>query len=196
MRNNITKTALYNFDPFKPHFYVVKLGFVGVYIIFLISAQNIDCGYSLEPPHNRVFYHKNMPIYFNSLKPEFYIVKLGFTGVYIIFLISAQNIDCGYSLEPPPEAVLTCTHNLCFAQKYEKYQSFYRRIFSCGGDIHVYFKQACFRNDNDKTNTAYETIAARVKKNCNRETTLEQSEEKSTVGLKPLLLLRNLTLIF
>ena len=29
------------------------------------------------------------------------MVKLGFTGVYIIFLISAQNIDCGYSLEPP-----------------------------------------------------------------------------------------------
>ena len=27
--------------------------------------------------------------------------KLGFTGVYIIFLISAKNIDCGYSLEPP-----------------------------------------------------------------------------------------------
>ena len=32
--------------------------------------------------------------------PIFHIVKLGFTGVYIIFLISAQNIDCGYSLEP------------------------------------------------------------------------------------------------
>ena len=31
----------------------------------------------------------------------FYVVKPGFTGVYIIFLISAQNIDCGYSLEPP-----------------------------------------------------------------------------------------------
>ena len=28
-------------------------------------------------------------------------VKQGFTGVYIIFLISAQNIDYGYSLEPP-----------------------------------------------------------------------------------------------
>ena len=27
-----------------------------------------------------------------------------------IFHISAQNIDCGYSLEP----VLTSTHNLCF----------------------------------------------------------------------------------
>ena len=46
----ITKTCLYNFDPLKPHFYIVKLGFTGVYIIFLISAQNIDCWYSLEPP--------------------------------------------------------------------------------------------------------------------------------------------------
>ena len=46
----ITKTCLYNFDPLKPHFYIVKLGFTGVYVIFLISAQNINCGYSLEPP--------------------------------------------------------------------------------------------------------------------------------------------------
>ena len=36
--------------PLKPHFYIVKLEFTGLYIIFLISAQNIDCGYSLEPP--------------------------------------------------------------------------------------------------------------------------------------------------
>ena len=35
----ITKTLLYNFDLLKPHFYIVKLGFTGVYIIFLISAQ-------------------------------------------------------------------------------------------------------------------------------------------------------------
>ena len=46
----IAKTRLYKFDPFKPHFYIVKLGFTGVYIIFLIPAQNIDCGYLLEPP--------------------------------------------------------------------------------------------------------------------------------------------------
>ena len=61
---------------------------------------------------------------FDPLKPHFYIVKLGLTGVYIIFLISAKNIDCGYSLEPLDRAVLTSTHNLCFEQKYEKYQSF------------------------------------------------------------------------
>ena len=40
----ITKTFLYNVDPLKPHFYIVKLGFSGVYIIFVISAKNIDCG--------------------------------------------------------------------------------------------------------------------------------------------------------
>ena len=45
----ITKTYLYNFDPLKPHFYIVKLGFAGVQVIFRISAQNMDCGYSLEP---------------------------------------------------------------------------------------------------------------------------------------------------
>ena len=48
--NAITKTRLYNFDPLKPHFYIVKLGFTGVYIIFLLLLKNIGCGYSLEPP--------------------------------------------------------------------------------------------------------------------------------------------------
>ena len=40
-----------HFYPHKPHFYIIKLGFTGVYIIFLISVQSIDCGYSLELPH-------------------------------------------------------------------------------------------------------------------------------------------------
>ena len=34
-KTHITKTCLYNFDPLKPHFYIVKLGFIGVNIIFL-----------------------------------------------------------------------------------------------------------------------------------------------------------------
>ena len=51
----ITKTCLYKYDPIEPHFYIVKLGFTGVYIIFQISAQNIDCGYSLEPPRRGGF---------------------------------------------------------------------------------------------------------------------------------------------
>ena len=47
---DIMKACLYNFDPLKPHFYIVKLGFTGVYIIFLFLLKNIDCGYSLELP--------------------------------------------------------------------------------------------------------------------------------------------------
>ena len=46
----ITKTCLYNLDPIKPHFYIVKLGFTGVYIFFLFLLKNIHCGYALEPP--------------------------------------------------------------------------------------------------------------------------------------------------
>ena len=61
---------------------------------------------------------------FDSLKPHFYIVKLGFTGIYIIFLISVPNIDCGYSLEPPRRGGSNEYHNLCFEQKYEKYQNY------------------------------------------------------------------------
>ena len=37
--SSIIKTYLYYFDPLKPHFYIVKMGFTRVYIIFLISAQ-------------------------------------------------------------------------------------------------------------------------------------------------------------
>ena len=36
------------------------------------------------------------------------------------FNMFAQNIDCGYTLEPPHEAVLTSTHNLCFGAKIRK----------------------------------------------------------------------------
>ena len=83
---------------------------------------------------------------FDPIKHNFYIVKLGFTWVYIISLISAQNINCGYSLEPPrrgssnDEAVLTSTHNLCFEQKYKKISDFfYLKIFNfCGKNFSIF----------------------------------------------------------
>ena len=39
-----------NEHPLTPHFYIEKVGFTRVYIFFLFLLQNIDCGYSLEPP--------------------------------------------------------------------------------------------------------------------------------------------------
>ena len=72
--NCITKTYLYNFDPLKPNFYIVKLGFLGVYIIFLISAQK----------------HR----------------------LWVLVRTASPS-----------------THNLCFDQKYEKYPNFYLIFF-------------------------------------------------------------------
>ena len=73
LMTDITKTRLYNFDPLKPHFYIVKLWFIGIYIIFLISAQR----------------HR------------------------LWVLVRTAS------------AVLTSTHNLCFEQKYEKISEFF-----------------------------------------------------------------------
>ena len=36
-------------------FYIAKLGYAGVYLFFLFLLQNIDCGYSLEPPRRGVY---------------------------------------------------------------------------------------------------------------------------------------------
>ena len=46
----IRKTCPCNVYPLKPHFYIEKLGFAGICLFFLFLLQNIDCGYSLEPP--------------------------------------------------------------------------------------------------------------------------------------------------
>ena len=67
---------------------------------------------------------------FDPLKPHFYTVKLGFTGVYIIFLISAQKHRLWVPVRTDAEAILTGTTIYVFEQKYEKYQTFYRKTFS------------------------------------------------------------------
>ena len=36
LRITITKTCLYNFDPFKPHFYIVKWGLQGYTLFFFL----------------------------------------------------------------------------------------------------------------------------------------------------------------
>ena len=60
--------------------------------IFPISAQNIDCGYSLEP-HRRggsneypksMFLSRNKKNNIYPCKLQFYCIKVGFEGVKII----------------------------------------------------------------------------------------------------------------
>ena len=60
--------------------------------IFHISPQNIDCGYSLEPPRRggsneypqSMFLSRNMKNNVYPCKPQFYNIKVGFKGVKII----------------------------------------------------------------------------------------------------------------
>ena len=56
-----------------------------------ISAQNIDCGYSLEPPHRGdsneypqcMFLSRNKKNKVYPCKPQFYYIKVWFKGVKI-----------------------------------------------------------------------------------------------------------------
>ena len=60
--------------------------------IFHNSAQNIDCGYSLEPPRRggsneypqSMFLSRNKKNNVYPCKPQFYYIKGGFKGVNII----------------------------------------------------------------------------------------------------------------
>ena len=60
--------------------------------IFHISAQNIDCGNSLELPRRggyneypqSMFFSRNKKNYVYPCKPQFYNIKVGFKGVKII----------------------------------------------------------------------------------------------------------------
>ena len=50
LRTIFTKTFPYNFDPLKPHFYIVNWGLQGYTLLFSFLFKNIECGYSLELP--------------------------------------------------------------------------------------------------------------------------------------------------
>ena len=60
--------------------------------IFHISAQNIDCVYSLEPPQRGGSNEYPQPMFLSRkkrnnvypCKPQFYCIKVGFKGVIII----------------------------------------------------------------------------------------------------------------
>ena len=94
-RKHITKTCLYNFDPIVPHFYIVKLEFTGVYIIF-----------------------------------SYFCIK-----IYIV----------GTRKNRLTEAVLKSTPNICFEEKYEKIQGFFIWKFSVfRGYIFIYLNRRVF----------------------------------------------------
>ena len=87
---DITKTRLFkyteNFTTKNENFQIKNSD------IFHFSAQNIDCGYSLEPPRRgdsneypqSMFLSRNKKTNVYPCKPQFYYKKVGFKGVKII----------------------------------------------------------------------------------------------------------------
>ena len=79
---SLRKHAYINLTPLKPHFYKVKLGFTGVYIIFLFLLKNIDYGYSLEPPRRGGSNEYPQSMFLAEIWKisEFFIWKFSFFG--------------------------------------------------------------------------------------------------------------------
>ena len=82
----ITKTCPCNIQRFKD---VKKENFQKkIFDMFLIFAQNIDCGYKLEPPRRggsneypqSMFWGKNKKKYVYPCIPQFYYIKVGLKG--------------------------------------------------------------------------------------------------------------------
>ena len=78
--------------------------------IFQIFVQNIDCGYSLEPPRRggsneypqSMFLSRNKINNVYPCKPQFYYIKVGFKGVRIIYVCfrddkNLSSVDLIYS---------------------------------------------------------------------------------------------------
>ena len=84
--------------------------------IYLITAQNIDCGYLLEWPHRDGSYEYPLSMYLSRnkknnvylCKPQFYYIKVGFKGEKLsryVFVMSSKwaglcgSVGCAVRLE-------------------------------------------------------------------------------------------------
>ena len=91
LKNSLRKHAYSNIlkilPPKNENFQIKKSDF-----FFNISAQNIDCRYSLEPPRRggsnenpqSMVLSRNKKNNVYPCKPQFYYIKVGFKGVSII----------------------------------------------------------------------------------------------------------------
>ena len=93
-------TYLYNFDALKLHFYLVRVGFTGVYIIFLISAQKHRLWVLVRNALSRRFYQvpsinvlgRNMKISdFLSEHYQFLVVKFSIYLNRHVFVMAVSH---------------------------------------------------------------------------------------------------------
>ena len=104
----IMKTRLYNFDPHKLHFYIVKLGFTHYLSLFLL--KNIDCGYSLEPPHRGGSNEYPQPIFWAELWKMIEILSKNFQFLEVKFSIHLNRHVFVMTVSGPMVCLVCCIH--------------------------------------------------------------------------------------
>ena len=152
----ITKTCLYNFDPLKPYFCVVKLGFTGVYIVFLISTQKHRLRVFVTSTHNLCFEQKYEKI------SEFFIWKFSFFGVKFSVYLNRRVfvMPVNYNILLYKWRCLLRSTTFARHQKKEKEGT-----------------------KKDKTNATYETPYPQKKANCNSKFLISQFLNYATMEL-------------
>ena len=76
--------------------------------IFHISAQNIDCGYSLKPPRRggsnenpqSMFLSRNKKNNIYPCKLQFFFIKVGFKGVKLYRHVFVMFLDYSLNIKP------------------------------------------------------------------------------------------------
>ena len=96
---------------------------------FVQSVQSM-CFPLTESLNSVVYITKTCVYNFDALKPHFYIVKRVYRGIHYFSYFCPKTLIVGTRYNRFAEAVLTNTHNLCFEQKYEKYQNCFIWKFS------------------------------------------------------------------
>ena len=95
-------------------------------LYFHTSAKNINCGYSLEPPHRggttqSMFSSRNRKNDVNPCKPQFYYNKVGFNGVKLYTHVFVMNIRSIFMfsivLTQFTVTVVDCIVVVCFSSK-------------------------------------------------------------------------------
>ena len=84
----------------------------------------------------KTFIRKTCPCNEYPLKPHFYIVKMGYAGVYYTIFLNLGPKHRSWILVRS-EVVLRCTHDLCFEKKKIYHYIFLLHLLIAGCDIGV-----------------------------------------------------------
>ena len=76
--------------PLNPTLYTKTGVYRGIHYFFLFLLKNIDCGYSLEPPH-RVFLSENFQ--FLEVNFSIYLYRLFFVMRFYVLVLKDQASD-------------------------------------------------------------------------------------------------------